>query len=203
VDSPSPLEYASDVGADGEVNTNNSYVTLATSSPMRPEEPVVGDAVERGEPTGDRLDEVRTLVPIEEVGEVPDSESDEVPEENEDPLPIREQPPAYSPVRRGQRAMRSGRVAGPHTFHRHHFPYLANQDRESHPAYFQWEISPAKRRRASDDWGREDDRAVKRAQVDDLDVQHEPHLSRPWPSSRSSRGSPDSPDARARASDCK
>jgi len=70
--------------------------------------------------------------------------------------------------------MRGGRVAGPHAFHRHCFPYLANPDRESHPAYFRWEISPAKRRRASDDWGREDDRAVKRARVDDLDVQHKP-----------------------------
>jgi len=163
VDSPSPLEYASDADAEGEVDTDNSYVTLATSSPVHPEEPVVGDAVERGEPTGDRLDEVGTLVPIEEVREVPDSESDEVPEENENPLPIREQPPAYSPVRRGERAMRGGQVAGPHTFHRHCFPYLADLDRESHPAYFQWEISPAKHRRASDNWGREDDRAVKRA----------------------------------------
>ena len=128
VDSPSPLEYVSDADAEGEVDTDNSYVTPATSSPVRPEDLVVGDAVERGELTGDRLDEVKTLVPIEEVGEVPDSESDEFPEENENPLPIREQPPAYSPVRRGQRAMRGGRVAGPHTFHRHCFPYLADLD---------------------------------------------------------------------------
>jgi len=98
VDSPSPLEYASDADADGEIDTDGSYVTPISSSLVHPEEPVVGDAIERGEPTGDCLDEVRTLVPIEEVGEVPDSESDEVPEENENPLLIREQPPAYSPV---------------------------------------------------------------------------------------------------------
>jgi len=101
--------------------------------------------MEGEEPTGDRLDEVRTLVPIGEVDEVPDSESDEVPEENEDPLPIREQPPAYSPVRRGQRSMRGGRVPGPHVFHRHCFPYTGNPDVRDTPKYFRWEIPPAKR----------------------------------------------------------
>ena len=149
------MEYASDLDAEGDVATNGSYVTLISSSPVRPKDPIIGDAMERREPTGDRLDEVRTLIPIEEAEEVPDSESDEVPEENRDPLPIREQPPAYSPVRRGQRAMRGGRVTGPYVFHRHRFPYLADPDRESHPAYFRWEIPPAKHRQTSDDWGRE------------------------------------------------
>jgi len=115
--SASPLEYTSNEDAEGDVATDGSYVTPVSSSPVCPEESVVGDAVEREEPTGERLDEVRTLVPIEETEEVPDSESDEVPEENRDPLPIREQPPAYSLVRRGQRAMHGGRVAGPHKFH--------------------------------------------------------------------------------------
>ena len=118
MDSPSPLEYASDADADGEVDTDNSYVTPITSSPVHPEEPVIGDIIERREPAEDRLAEAGTLVPIEETEEVPDSESDEVPEENRDPLLIREQPLAYSLVRCGQRAMRGGRVAGPHKFHR-------------------------------------------------------------------------------------
>jgi len=128
----------SDLDAEGDVATDGSYVTPISSSPVHPEEPVIGDAVERREPTGDRLDEVRTLVPIKEAEEVPDSESDEIPEENRDPLPIREQPPAYSLVRRGQRAMHSGRITGPHAFHQHCFPYLANLDPESYPKYFQW-----------------------------------------------------------------
>jgi len=102
IDSPSPLEYASDADADGEVDTDNSYVTPIMSSPTHPEELVIGDATERREAAEDRFAEARTLVPIEETEEVPDSESDEVPEENGDPLLIREQPPAYSPVRRGQ-----------------------------------------------------------------------------------------------------
>jgi len=122
------LEYTSDEDADGDVATDGSYVTPITSSPVRPEEPIVGDAVEREEPTGDRLDEVRTLVPIEEVEDVPDSESDEVPEENENPLPVREQPPAYSPVRCGQRARRNGRIPVPYIFRRHCFPYSADSD---------------------------------------------------------------------------
>jgi len=146
--SASPLEYVSNEDAEGDIATNGSYVTPVSLSPVCPEELVIGDAIERGEPTGDCLDEVRTLVPIEENEEVPNSESDEVPEENEDPLPLREQPPAYSLVRRGQRAMRGGQVAGPHRFHRHCFPYLADPDRESYPKYFQWEIAPPKRRRA-------------------------------------------------------
>ena len=99
----------------------------------------MGDAGEREEPTEDRLDEVRTLIPIEEVEEVvPDSESDEVPEENKNPLPIREQPPAYSPVRRGQCAMRGGRVNGPHLFRRHCFPYSADSDARPTPTYSRW-----------------------------------------------------------------
>ena len=72
--SASPLEYASDEDAEGDVATDGSYVTPITSSPVRPEVSIVGDAMEAGEPTEDRLDEVRTLVPIEEVEEVvPDS----------------------------------------------------------------------------------------------------------------------------------
>jgi len=108
---------------------------------------------------------------------VPDSESDEVPEENEEPLQTREPLPAYFPVH-GQRAMRGGQVPGPHVFRRHCFPYLANPDSGSYPKYFRWEIAPAKRRRSSDDSGGEDDRTAKRAQVDDVDVQHEPDRSR-------------------------
>jgi len=202
VDSPSPLEYASDADADGEVDTNNSYVTPVTSSPTH-EEPIVADNNGPGESAEDRLAEAGTLVPIEETVEVLESESSEAPEENEEPLQTREPPPAYFPVRRGQRSMRGGRVAGPHAFCRHCFPYLANPDPESYPKYFRWEIAPAKRRRTSDDWGREDDRTAKRARIDDVDVQHESHRGRPWPSPRSSRRSSDSPDARTRASDCK
>jgi len=111
------------VDAEGDLATDGSYVTPISSSPVRPEELIVGDTVERGEPTGERLDEVRTLIPIKEIDEVSDSESEEVPEENKEPLPIREQPPAYSPVHRGQRAMRGGRIPGPHVFRRHCFPY--------------------------------------------------------------------------------
>jgi len=177
------------VDAEGDVATDGSYVTPISSSPVRSGESIVGDAVEREEPTGDRFDEVRTLVPIEEVMEVLDSESSEVPEENEEPLQTREPPPAYFPVRRGQRAMRGGQVAGPHVFRRHCFPYLANPDPEPYPKYFQWEIAPTKHRRASDDWGREDNQTAKRAQTDDVDVQHQSHCGHPWPSPRSSRGS--------------
>ena len=110
--STSPLEYASDVDAEGDVATNGSYVTLITSSPVCPEEPIVGDN-SPGEPAVECLAEAGTLVPIEEVEEVPDSESEEVPEENEEPLPIREQPPGYSPVR-GQRPMCGGQIKGPY-----------------------------------------------------------------------------------------
>jgi len=139
--------------AEGDPVTDGSFATPTTSSPVCPEEPIVGDTVEREESTGDRLDEVRTLVPIEEVEEiVPDSESEEVPEENEEPILVREQPPAYSLVRRGQRAMRGGRVPGPHVFRQHCFPYAANPDPQPGPTYSQWEIAPAKRRRTSH-WG--------------------------------------------------
>jgi len=169
VDSPSPLEYASDADADGEVDTDNSYVTPVTSSPVH-EEPIMADNNGPGEPAEDRFAEAGTLVPIEETVEVPDSESSEAPEENEEPLQTREPPPAYFPVCRGQRLMRSGWVPGPYVFRRHCFPYLANPDPESHPKYFQWEIAPTKRRRASDDWGREDDRTAKRARIDNVDV---------------------------------
>ena len=153
--SASPLEYASDLNAEGDVDvaTDGSYVTPPMLSPVRPEEPIVGDAVERVEPTGDRLGKVRALVPIEEVEDVPDSESDEVPEENENPLPIREQPPAYSPVRRGQQSMRGGRVPSPHVFRRHCFPYTADLDVRPAPTYLRWEIPLAKRRRSEDESG--------------------------------------------------
>jgi len=97
-----------DAKGDVDVATDGSYATPTTSSPVRPEEPIVGDAIDGGELTGDRLAEVETLVPIEETNEVPDLESKEVPEENEEPLQIQEQPPAYSLVRRGQQAMRGG-----------------------------------------------------------------------------------------------
>ena len=69
------------------------------SSPVHPEEPIVGDAINARELAEDCLDEARTLIPIEEVEDVPDLESNEVPEENEVPLQVQEQPPAYSPVR--------------------------------------------------------------------------------------------------------
>jgi len=144
VDSPSPLEYASDTDADGEVDTDNSYVTPITLSPVH-EEPIVADNNGPGEPAEDRLAEAGTLVPIEEAVVVQDSESSEAPEENEEPLQTHEPPPAYFPVRRGQRSMRGGRVPGPHVFRRHCFPYLANLDPESHSKYFRWEIAPAKR----------------------------------------------------------
>jgi len=129
------LEYASDLDAEGDVLTDGSYATPTSSSPVRPEEAIVGDSVNRGELTEGRLDEVRTLVPIEEVEEVPDSESDEVPEENETPLQVQEQPPAYSPVRRGQRAMRGGWIPNPYVFRRHCFPYAADSDIGSTPTY--------------------------------------------------------------------
>jgi len=129
------LEYASDLDAEGEPATDGSYVTLSSSSPVHPEEPIVGDTIERGEPTEERLDGVRTLIPIEEVEEVPNSESDEVPEENKTPLQVREQPPAYSPVRRGQRVMRGGRIPNPYVFRRHCFPYAADSDLGSTPTY--------------------------------------------------------------------
>ena len=99
VNSPSPLEYASDLDAEGEVNTDNSYVTPATSSPVQPEEPIMGDATDGGEPAEDCLAKAGTLVLIEETEEVSDSESEEVPEENEEPLQVHEQPLTYSPVR--------------------------------------------------------------------------------------------------------
>ena len=95
MDSPSPLEYASDADAGGEIDTDNSYATPATSSPVH-EEPIVADNNGPGEPAEDRLVEAGTLVPIEEIEEVPDSESEEVPEENKEPLQVRENPPAYS-----------------------------------------------------------------------------------------------------------
>jgi len=136
------LEYASDVDAEGNVVTDGSYVTPIMSSPVHPEELIVGDN-SPGEPAVEHLAEAGTLVPIEEVEEVPDSESKEVPEENEEPLPIHEQPPAYSPVR-GQRVMRGGRVKGPHNFHQHVFPYLAAPDSRSSPSYFRWEIASSK-----------------------------------------------------------
>ena len=104
--SASPLEYTSDNDSEGEVDTDNSYVTPATSSPVHPEGPIVGDN-SPGEPAVDCLAEAGTLVPIEEVEAVPDSESDEVPEENREPLQTHEPPPAYFPVH-GQRAMRGG-----------------------------------------------------------------------------------------------
>ena len=94
--------------AEGDIATDGSFATPTSLSPVCPEEAIVGDAMEVGEPTGDHVAEVRTLVPIEEVEEiVPDSESDEVPQENEEPIPVPEQPPAYTSVR-GQRATRGG-----------------------------------------------------------------------------------------------
>ena len=142
--------------AEGVIATDGSYVTPIMSSPVHPEEPIVGDAIDGGESTGDRLAEVGTLIPIEELEEVPDSESDEVPEENEEPLQVREQPPAYSPVC-GQRAMCGGHVSGPHNFRRHCFPYTANSDQQPSSTYFQWEIASSKCRRAEDNSGGKND----------------------------------------------
>jgi len=79
MDPPSPLEYASELDAEGEVDTDNSYVSPAMSSPVRLDEPIVGDADGPGEPTEDHLAEAGTLIFIEEIEEVPDSESEEVP----------------------------------------------------------------------------------------------------------------------------
>jgi len=109
VNSPSLLEYDSDKDAEGEVNTDNSYVTPPTSSPVHPEVQVVETSCECGEPAEGHLDEARALVPIEEIEEVPETESDEVPEENKEPLQIHEQPLAYSPVH-GQCATHGGRI---------------------------------------------------------------------------------------------
>jgi len=131
VGSPSPLEYASDADAEGDLATDGSYATPTSSSPVRPEESIVGD----NSPAEERLAGAGSLVPIEEVEEVPDSESDEVPEENETPLQVREQPPAYSPVRRGQCSMRGGRVPNPYAFRRHCFPYAADPDDQPTPMY--------------------------------------------------------------------
>jgi len=107
VDSPSSLEYVSNADADGEVDTDNSYMTPTTPSPVRPEELIVGDD-SPGEPAVDHLAKAGTLVPIEEVVEVLDSESSEASEENEEPLQTCEPPLAYFPVRRGQCSMRGG-----------------------------------------------------------------------------------------------
>ena len=127
------MEYASNLDAEGDVDvaTDGSYTTPTTSSPVRPEEPIMGD----NSPAEERLAGAGTLVPIDEVEGVPDSESDEVPEENETPLQVREQPPAYSPVRRGQRAMRGGRISPPYMFHHHCFPYTADSDARPSPTY--------------------------------------------------------------------
>jgi len=193
--STSPLEYVSDEDAEGDVDvvTDGSYATPTTSSPVRPEEPIVGDNSPK-EPAVERLAGAGSLVPIEEVEEVPDSESDEVPEENKDPLQIREQPPAYSPVRRRQWAMRGGRINGPHNFRRHCFPYAANSDQCPAPTYSQWEIASSKRRRG------EDDRAAKRIRVVHPDDEHESSIRCPWPSPGSHRGSSVGPDTRVRSS---
>jgi len=99
VGSPSPLEYASNTDAEGDPATDGSYATPTSSSPVRPEDLIVGD----NSPAEECLAGAGSLVPIEEVEEVPDSESEEVPEENETPLQVREQPPAYSPVHTGGR----------------------------------------------------------------------------------------------------
>ena len=188
--------------AEGDVATDGSYATLTTLSPVRPEELIVGDN-SLGEPAEERLVEAGTLVPIEEVEEVvPDSESDNVPEENEDPLQVREQPPAYSPVR-GQRAMCGGRVKAPYVYRRHIFPYTANTDTRPAPMYSRWEIAPAKRRRFEDDPRGEDDQPTKRVRVVDTNDEHEQHLHCPWPSPRSDRGLANGPVSRARpSSDC-
>jgi len=73
----------SDEDAEGDVDvaTDGSYATPTSSSPVRHEGPIVGDN-SPGEPAVERLAGAGTLVPIEEVEEIPDSESDEVPEEN-------------------------------------------------------------------------------------------------------------------------
>jgi len=159
VDPTSPLEYASDADAEGDVDvaTDGSYTTPTSSSPVRPEDLIVGD----NNPAEERLAEAGNLVPIEEVEEVPDSESDEVPEENETPLQVREQPPAYSPVCRGQRSVRGGRIPNPHTFRRHCFPYAADLNARPTPTYSRWEVPLAKRRRAADESGGEDGRPTK------------------------------------------
>jgi len=186
--------------AEGEPATDGSYVTPSSLSPVHPEESIVGDNAERREPTGDRLDEVRTLVPIDEVEEVPDSDSDEVPEENETPLQVREQPPAYAPVRRGQRAMRGGRISNPYVFRRHCFPYAADSDLGSTPTYSRWSIPPAKRTRTRDDSGDEDGRPAKQARIVDADDQHESSIRCRWSSSGDTGGSSNGPDPRVRAS---
>ena len=134
IDSPLPLEYNSGLDAEGDVNTDNSHVTLATPSPVRPEEPVVKSACGCAEPAEDCLGEARTLVPIEEFGEVADSESEVAPEENKEPLPIHEQLPAYSPVC-GQHVMHGGRINAPYTFRCHCFPYTATSDPRYSPTY--------------------------------------------------------------------
>jgi len=146
----------SDLDAEGDVDvaTDGSYATPTTSNPIHPKEPIVGD----NSPAEEHLAEAGTLVPIDEVEEVPDSESDEVPEENETPLQVREQPPAYSPVHGEQRAMRGGRVPAPYVFHRYCFPYTADSDARPAPTYSRWEIPLAKRRRSADEPGGEDDR---------------------------------------------
>ena len=129
--------------AEGDLATNGSYVTPISLSPVRPEESIVGDN-SPGEPAVEHLAEAGTLVPIEEIEEVPDSESEEVPEENEEPLQICEQPSAYSPVRRGQRVICGGRVKGPNIFHHHCYPYTAAPDSRPPASYFRWEISSPK-----------------------------------------------------------
>jgi len=194
----SPLEYASDADAEGDVDvaTNGSYATPTSSSPVRPEESIVGD----NSPAEEHLAGAGSLVPIEEVEEVPDSESDEVPEENETPLQIREQPPAYSPVRRGQRSMRGGRIPNPYAFRCHCFPYTADLDARPTPLYSRWEIPLAKRRRTADEPGGEDGRSAKRVRVVDADDEHKSDFSSPWPSPRSDRGLANSPGSRARSS---
>ena len=199
VGSPSPLEYASDVDAEGDLATDGSYATPTTSSPVCPEEAIVGD----NSPAEERLAEAGTLVPIDEVEEVPDSESDEVPEENETPLQVQEQPPAYSPVRRGQCAMRGGQIPNPYAFRRHCFPYAADPDAQPTPMYSRWETPLAKRRRIADESGGEDNRPAKRARVVHVDDEHQSDFGGPWSSARSDRGSANSPGSRARSSpDC-
>ena len=191
----SPLEYASDADAEGEVDvaTDDSFATPTSLSPVHPEELIVGDNT----PAEERLAGAGSLVPIEEVEEVPDSESDEVPEENETPLQVREQPPAYSPVRRGQRSKRGGKIQNPHTFRRHCFPYAADPNARSTPTYSRWEVPLAKRRRAADESGGEDGRPAKRARVVDVDDEHQPDLGGSWSSARSDRGLANSPGSRA------
>jgi len=193
IGSPSPLEYASDTDAEGDLATDGSYATPTSSSPVRPEESIVGD----NNPAEERLAGAGSLVPIEEVEEVPDSESDEVPEENETPLQVREQPPAYSPVRRGQRSMRGGRIPNPYAFRRHCFPYVADPDARPTPTYSRWEIPLAKRRRIADESGGEDGRPTKRARVIHVDDEHQSDLGGSWSSARSDWGLANSPGSRA------